>query len=119
MKLLARFKGILDVLALACSRWKLNPKERLHAALVAHTITAAAFPLPKPRVHCRNPALCRASSSLPSAFYWALSKTSFVEGHYRRRTALGTDPLCRVPNTRHKLTLGKGVFAERQTLGET
>jgi hypothetical protein len=39
----------------------------------------------------------------------------FVECHSRRRNTLDTDRLCRAPSTRHKSTLGKGVYRASNT----
>jgi hypothetical protein len=63
-------------------------------------------------LHYQNSAICRVPVALPSAIYWALSKTSFAKHHTRQKQALGEERLCRAPNTRHKMALGKGVAAE-------
>jgi hypothetical protein len=67
-------------------------------------------------MHYRNPGLCRVSGTLPSAFYRALGKENFAESRTRQSPALGKEIVYRVRDTRHRETLGKGCFAERQTL---
>jgi hypothetical protein len=56
--------------------------------------------------------------SLPSAFYRALGKDGFAESRTRQSPALGKELVYRVWDTRHRETLGKDCFAERQTLGK-
>jgi hypothetical protein len=69
-------------------------------------------------IHYRKHALYRVPDGLPSITYRALDKILFAECYSRRIMTLGIHILCRAPNTRHILTLGKGRFAECQTLGE-
>jgi hypothetical protein len=57
-------------------------------------------------------------AALPSAFYRALGKEDFVERCTRQSPALGTELVYRVQDTRHRETLGKDCFVERQTLGK-
>ena len=57
-------------------------------------------------------------AALPSAFYRALGKVDFAEGHSRQSPALGKDLVYRVQGTRHSQALGKDCFAERQALGK-
>jgi hypothetical protein len=66
--------------------------------------------------HYRNPGLCRVLTSLPSAFYRALSKEAFAESRTRQSPALGNELVYWVQDTRHRNTLGKDMFAEWQTL---
>jgi hypothetical protein len=70
--------------------------------------------------HYRNPGLCRVPDSLPSAFCRALGKGGFVESRTRQSPALGNELVYRAANTRqdtrHRKTLGKDRFTERQTL---
>jgi hypothetical protein len=56
--------------------------------------------------------------SLPSTFYQTLVKQDFAERRTRQSPALGKELVYRVRNTRHRETLGKYCFAERQTLGK-
>jgi hypothetical protein len=70
------------------------------------------------RVHYRNPSLCRVPASLPSAFSRALGKDVFAESRTRQSPALGKELVYRVPDTRHRETLGKYFFAEWQTLSK-
>jgi hypothetical protein len=57
-------------------------------------------------------------AALPSAFYRALGKEEFDERRTRQSPALGKELVYRVQDTRHRETLGKDCFAERQTLGK-
>jgi hypothetical protein len=68
--------------------------------------------------HYRNPGLCRVPATLPSAFYRALGKKDFAERRTRQSSALGKELVYRVQDTRHRETLAKDCFAERQTLGK-
>jgi hypothetical protein len=65
--------------------------------------------------HYRNPSLCRVPGSLPSAFYRALGKEDFAESRTRQSPALSKELVYRLRDTRHRETLGKDCFAERQT----
>jgi hypothetical protein len=56
--------------------------------------------------------------SLPSSFYRALDKEGFAESRTRQSPALGKELVYQVRDTRHRETLGKDCFAERQTLGK-
>jgi hypothetical protein len=67
-------------------------------------------------IHYRNPGLCRVPAALLSAFYRALGKEDFAEHRTRQSFALGKELVYRVQDTRHRETLGKDCFAERQTL---
>jgi hypothetical protein len=58
------------------------------------------------------------SRSLPNAFYRALGKKDFAESHTRQSPTLGKELVYRVRDTRHRETLDKYCFAERQTLGK-
>jgi hypothetical protein len=66
--------------------------------------------------HYRNLGLCRVPGSLSSAFYRALGKEGFTESRTRQSPALGKELVYRVRDTRHRETLGKNYFVERQTL---
>jgi hypothetical protein len=55
---------------------------------------------------------------LSSAFYRALGKEDFAEHRTRQSPALSKELVYRVQDTRHRETLGKYCFAERQTLGK-
>jgi hypothetical protein len=68
--------------------------------------------------HYRNPGLYRVLDALPSAFYQALDKEVFAEYHTRQSPTLGNDGVCREHDSRHRITLGKEIFAESQTLGK-
>jgi hypothetical protein len=68
--------------------------------------------------HYRNRRICRVPGSVPSAFYRTLDKEGFAESHTRQSPALGKELVYRVRDTRHRETLGKDCFAERQTLGK-
>jgi hypothetical protein len=68
--------------------------------------------------HYPNPSLCRVPGSLPSAFYRALGKEDFAESRTRQSPALGKELVYRLRDTRHRETLGKDCFAERQTLSK-
>jgi hypothetical protein len=57
-------------------------------------------------------------AALPSAFYRALGKKDFAERRTWQSPALGKDLVYRVQYTRHRETLSKDCFAERQTLGK-
>jgi hypothetical protein len=56
--------------------------------------------------------------ALPSAFYRALGKETFVECRTRQSIALGNENFYREQDSRQRITLDKGIFAECQTLGE-
>jgi hypothetical protein len=68
--------------------------------------------------HYRNPGLYRVLDALPSAFCQALDKEVFAEYHTRHSPTLGNDGVCREQDSRHRITLGKEIFAESQTLGK-
>jgi hypothetical protein len=68
--------------------------------------------------HYRIPGLCRVPAALPSAFYRALGKEDFVERRTRQSSVLVKELVYRVQDTRHRETLGKDCFTERQTLGK-
>jgi hypothetical protein len=58
------------------------------------------------------------SGSLLSVFYRALGKEDYVESRTRQNPALGKELVYWVRDTRHRGTLDKHCFAERQTLGK-
>jgi hypothetical protein len=50
--------------------------------------------------------------------YRALSKEIFAESRTRQSPALGKEIVYRMQDSRHRETLGKHFFAERQALGK-
>jgi hypothetical protein len=60
----------------------------------------------------------RVFGPLLSAFCRALGKGVFAECRTRQSPTLGNDHVYREQDSRHRETLGKGRFVERQTLGK-
>jgi hypothetical protein len=60
--------------------------------------------------HYRNPAFCRVPAALPSAIYWALGKTHFVERHTRQKKAIDDQP-----NSQQKRALDKAPSVANST----